>query len=146
MHEIQKADPRARRWAVLLVACGTLAGLVVIWLAESYGPALEAWVTRDPEQIRSRLRLAFVVMALAVALPVLGLAGYFWRLGERINRAERFPAPGTLVMRDTVVLRGAPARRRGRLMQLVAVFLVAAACGFMVILWQLVSLVDSRAP
>jgi len=144
MHEIQKAVPGARRWAGLLVFCGILVALIVIWLVKPFGSALEAWVTRDPEEIGSRLRLAFAAVALAVAAPVLGLAGYFWRVGARIIGAEQFPAPGTLVMRDTLVLRGAPARRRGRLMQLVAVFLVAAAFGLTVVLWQLVSLLDSR--
>lgn len=114
MHEIQKADPRARRWAVLFVSCGILAGLVVIWLAEWGGPALEAWLNRDPEHVGSRLGLAVALLALAVALPVLGVAGYFWRLGDKIRRTDRFPAPGTLVMRDTMVLRGAPAPPRTR--------------------------------
>lgn len=144
MHETQEADPRTRRWAVLLVICGTFAGLAVTWLAESCGPALKAWIERDPEQMGSRLRLAFAGLALAVALPVLGLAGYFWRLGVAIVRAERFPAPGTRVMRDTVVLRGAPARRRGRLMQLVAVLLAAALVAFAVVFFRLVSVMDSR--
>ncbi|MCI0625937.1 MAG: hypothetical protein L0387_30565 [Acidobacteria bacterium] len=146
MPEIQRADPRVRRKAVLLVACGMVAGLVIIPLTEFYRPALVDWITRDPEQIDSRLRLAVAVLAVAFAGPLLGFAAYLWRLGNHIVRAERFPAAGAVVMRDTVVLQGTPARRRGRLMQLVAVLLVSAVTAFTVVLWQLVSLLGSRSP
>jgi hypothetical protein len=129
---------------VLLVACGTLVGLVAISLAEFYRPALVDWITRDPEQIDSRLRLAFAVLAVAFVVPLLGFAAYFWRLGERIVRAERFPAPGLAVTRDTVVLRGSFARRRGRLAQLLAAIFVLAASAFAIVLWWLMSLLRVR--
>jgi hypothetical protein len=140
MREIQRADPGAQRRASLLVCCGILTGLVVIWLAESYGPAINAWITRNPEQIYSRLALVFAIVALAVAVPIMAFAGYLWRLGKRIIRSQRFPPPGTFVARDTIVLRDAAARRRGRLLQILAVFMVAAVLGFVAILWRLLSL------
>lgn len=146
MDEIQKVDPRARRRARLLVLFGTLAGLVVIWLVEYFGPALEDWLTREPEHTPSRVRLAFTALALTVGLPTLALASHFWRLGQRIIRTEQFPTPGTLTMRETRMLREALTRRRGLLLQLVAVFLVAVAGGFAIVLWQLVALLDSSAP
>jgi len=131
---------------MLLVACTILVVLVVIPLVESFRPALVDWITRDPEQIDSRLRLAFAVLAVAVVVPPLGVAAYLWRLGDRILRAERFPPPGLAVTTDTVVLRGRFARRRGRLMQLVAAIFVLAASAFAIILWWFVSLLGARAP
>jgi len=131
---------------MLLVACTILVVLVVIPLVESFRPALVDWITRDPEQIDSRLRLAFAVLAVAVVVPPLGVAAYLWRLGDRILRAERFPAPGLAVTKDMVVLRGRFARRRGRLAQLLAAILVLAASALVIILWWFVSLLGARAP
>ena len=136
MNEIQRADPLARRKAALVVACGLLVGL----LAEFYRPALLDWIIRDPEQIDSRLRLVFAVLAVAFVVPLLGFGACFWRLGDRIVRAERFPPPGLAVTTDTVVLRGNFARRRGRLAQLVAGIFVLAAPAVAIILWRLISL------
>ncbi len=127
------------------LACGILFGLVVIPLAQSYGPALVDWITRDPEHLDSRLRLGIAVLAVAFVAPLLGFAAYLWRLGDRIVRAERFPAPGQAVTRDTVVLRGIRARRRGRVMQLLAAALVLAASGVAIVLWRLVRLLSARA-
>jgi len=130
---------------MLLVACTILVVLVVIPLVESFRPALVDWITRDPEQIDSRLRLAFAVLAVAVVVPPLGVAAYLWRLGDRIVRAERFPPPGLAVTTDTVVLRGRFARRRGRLIQILAAIFVLAAPVLAITLWRLMSLLRRLA-
>jgi hypothetical protein len=142
--DVQKADPRTRRLAVLLVAGGTLAGLAAIWFVDAWRPALDAWLTREPARTGERLRLVVWGLIGANALPVLGLAVYLWRLGARIARAERFPPPGMAVVRDTVVLLGTRARRRGRLVQGVAVLVVAAGFGLAAALWRLVSVLAYR--
>ena len=77
-----------------MVACGSLLGVILISLAEAYGPALEEWVSQDP---RSRLRPTAAAFFVAIAGPMLGFAGYFWRIGGRVIRAERFPAPDAAV-------------------------------------------------
>ena len=46
--EIQRANLSVGRWPVGLVVLGALAGVVLIPLAESERPALEAWLTSDP--------------------------------------------------------------------------------------------------
>lgn len=142
LQEIQRANPRARRQALLIVVCGVVFGLILILLAQSYRPALEEWVSQDPH---SRLRFALVAVFVAFVVPLLGLIGYFWRVGDRIVRAERFPAPGATVVRDTVVLRGQSARWRGRLIQFCAAILLLAAACFCILLWRLVSLLDPGA-
>lgn len=76
-----------------------------------------------------RTRVTFVIVALTIltAGPLLGLAWYLWHLGQRILRTEQYPPPGLKVVRDTLVVRGPAAGRRGRFVQLCAVVLGAAA-------------------
>lgn len=113
---------------------------MVLSLAELYRPAIADWVTRDPDQIGSRLRIGGAAVAVALALPLLGVATYLWRLGDRIVRSGRFPAPGMAVARDTVVQQGLAARSRGRVLQFLAATLVLAAAGIAIVLWRIVSL------
>jgi len=140
--EIQRADPLARRQAVVMVVWGMVIGGILIALARTYRPALEEWVTRDPG---SRLKLILAALEVAVAALTLGLAVYLWRVGDGVVRAERVPAAGTSVLRDTVVLRGVSARRRGRSMQILAVILVLAAAGFSMFLWRLMLLMGPHS-
>jgi hypothetical protein len=115
--QVARADPRARRRAVALVALGAAGGLLVFWVVQSRLPALKAWVAEDPVQIQSRLRLIASGLAAAIAVPTLVFAAYFWRLGGRVIRSNQFPPPGMRVIRDTVVWHGESARRRGRILQ-----------------------------
>jgi hypothetical protein len=91
-----------------------------------------------------RLTLVSAVLALGVVAPLAGLAVYLLGIGSRIVRTERFPPPGMAMTRDTIVVSGAHTRRRGRMMQLLAVILVLLASGFALVLWRLVSLLSAR--
>jgi hypothetical protein len=142
--EIQHADPRARRLAILLVVGATLLGSISIALAQTYRPALLEWITRDPGRMDLRLTLISGVLALGVVGPLAAFAVYLLSIGNRIVRTERFPPPGVAMTRDTIVVSGAHARRRGRMMQLLAVILVLLASGFAIALWRLVSLLGAR--
>lgn len=143
--QVERADPRTRRWALAFVALGAAAGLLAFSVVESRLPAIQAWITEDPAQAALRLRLIASGLAAAVAIPTLLFAAYFWRLGGRVVRSNRFPPPGMRVIHDTIVWHGTSARRRGRILQGLALILSFIAGAFLTILWWLVSLFKSRS-
>lgn len=142
MAEVQQADPRARRLAVSLIVVGTLAGAGLITVAGSARPVLEAWVAASPE---SRLRVVMWLVMLSTVAPVILMAVYLWRLGSRITRARRFPPPGLRVVRQTVVLTGDAASRRGRLLQILAGGLAAAGALLGFTLWRFFALLAAAS-
>ena len=139
MIEIQKADPRARRRAILTVVFAALIGSVSIFLLEQHGPALQDWIARDPAQLAKRLEIGLIVLTAAISLPLLAFAAYLWRFANRVIRTERMPPPGFAVVRDTPVLRGQFARHRGRMAQALAGFLALLACVLPIIFWWLLA-------
>ena len=142
-HEIQKADPRARRTAIVTLGLATLAGLVLMLVVESQLSAWLEWITEDPEQMDDRLVLCGWGLALGVIVPMLLLAAYLWRLGSRIVHSGVFPPPGMRVVRDTRVLFGRRAVRRGRLLKVLAWLAGAVAMGFVFVLWRVASLLTA---
>ena len=140
MTETQKGNRRALRYVVVLLAASVVIAVVALMLIAHYRPAIELWIDEDPP---ARLQTLALLAALSM-LPLAAAATYVFRLGHRIVRAERFPPPGTTVLRDTVVLRGRAARRRGRLLQGLAVVLIAATTVGIGLLLRLVSEVDAR--
>lgn len=124
MTEIQRAEPDARRRAATLFLGAAAAGLLVIWFLQSRLPVLEGWLAENPAEATHRIRLLAALTGGIFAIPTLIFAAQFWKYGNQILRAGRFPPAGTRVVRDTPVVIGAQARIRGRALQAVAVSLV----------------------
>ncbi|MGH8718184.1 MAG: hypothetical protein ACREV0_04470 [Burkholderiales bacterium] len=138
MNNIQKADPQARRKAILLVACAAAIGAALIYMLERCVPLLADWARGDPAG--SRLGSILAVVATLVSLPFLAFSVYLWRLGRGVNKALRFPPPDTKVLRDTPIITGGGALRRGRFFQIIAALLAFAAILILVMLFRMIAL------
>ena len=115
-------------------------GALLISFADSYRQALIEWVQSDPARSRSRAVTVSMALAAVVVLPVLGAAVYLWRFSAHVLRDRRFPPSGALLIVDTVVLEGAEAQRRGRLLQALAIGLGAIGLVFAIMFWRLIVL------
>jgi hypothetical protein len=126
--------------AIVLVAAAVPVGLGLIYLVDTYRPLLEDWIAGNSEGAAARIKLAFAVVAFAIAGPLLGFSAYLWRFGRQVVEAARFPPPNFTVVRDTTILSGEVARRRGRRFQLGAGLLAAIAIGITVLIWRIARL------
>ena len=137
--EIQQPEPQARRRAAVIFGIGAVVGVICLYGAVASRPAIERWVT-EPAAITNqaaRLKAVIAVVAVAMALPLVGFAAYLWHLATRVLRDERFPPVNLSIMRPTPVLTGPDARRRGRMIQIIGVMLAILAVGVGIVLWRL---------
>jgi hypothetical protein len=122
--EIQQADKKLRLLIGLVFLVAVVAAGLGLW-------GFEVWldgVKQMPLDQALRLLLSalvWIVGSTFFALLLLGL--HLWRWGKRIRAAGQFPLPGSRVVRDTVVLHGEAALRRGRILQATAAALIS--CG-----------------
>jgi Na+/phosphate symporter len=137
MSEVQKADPEARRKALLLIVFGAAIGGLLIAGFMHFGELLRDWILSDPAETAFRARLAICLMVALLALPLVGLAVYVWLIGARVLRTQRFPPPGLRVLHDTPVVSGSAAVTRGHAIQIVAVCLGVGAAVFCLFFWWL---------
>lgn len=137
MVEVQPADPRARRAALLIIAVGFVAGVVLLWGLEAGQPAVARWLREDPARTAARAQLLLAGLAVATSGPALAAGAYLWRLGSRIVAAERFPPPGLRMVQETLVLTGAAARSRGRIFQGLGLMLTLAGAAIALLLLRL---------
>jgi hypothetical protein len=117
MAEIHYATPGAGRRLAWHIGLVTLAGVALIAVMQAYQPALLEWASSDPARTRSRAQLLIALVAVIFLAPLAGLAIYLWRLGTRTLSEQRFPPEGLALTRDVLVMRGAQARARGRLIR-----------------------------
>ncbi len=94
------------------------------------------WMQKFLQTLGREEALQFMkVVLVMVFLSVIPVALYLFSFGRKVSAAERFPPPGTKVIRDTVVLEGEKAKQRGRL--IVVFSLVLALFGLFGALYAL---------
>jgi hypothetical protein len=134
MAEVQHADPRARRTAIVYAAVGLVLGAAALFLFESYQQSLLSWLAAtSPRTQVGVICLAFLVLC----APLFLIAAWTWRYGVLVLRANRHPPEGVRLLRDTLVVHGAAARRYGRLYQGLAVLFAFAALFMIGVAWAL---------
>ena len=145
MNEVQKADPAARRQAVLMIVFATAIGALLIAGFEHFREPFREWLSSEPAETARRVELAIYVSAFIVSAPVIAFAIYFWLLGARVLRAQQFPPPGFRVIRDTPVVGGRGAMLRGHAIQVLAVCLGVSAALLWFFLWWLARTISEGA-
>jgi len=142
---IQKADPEARRRAILAVIfCAAVGGLLIAGF-DHFGEPFRAWLSSDTAETAGRARLAIYLSALVLSVPLIAFAAYLWLLGARVLRAQRFPPPGFRVIRDTPVIGGPAAETRGQVIQVLALCLGLAAALLWLFFWWLARAIGQGA-
>ncbi len=136
--EIQKADPDARRRALLAVVVLALVGAAAVWLFQKKMDGLTVIAERDPAAAVDALAGMVGWLSAGFCLPLLGFAGYGLHLAYRISRSRRFPPPGMAVIRDTPILNGVAAVTRARLLAALMVLLAISAVALPVALTRVV--------
>jgi len=135
MNEIQKADPDARRRAILVVIFAAALGGLLISGFEHFREPFREWLVSDPAETARRARLALSVSILVLSVPAIVFAIFLWLFGAKVLRAQQFPPPGFRVVRDTPVVRGAAAVTRGHAIQILAACLGVGAGVLCLFIW-----------
>jgi hypothetical protein len=131
--EIHRADPRARRNAIIMVVVGGIVGAAILHALGESSEGFSAWVERDAVRAGKTL---YAVLAIGFSAPMLGLAFWMRRFAARISRARRYPPPTARLTRDARVRTGASAAAIARLHNLLAAFLALMAIVVPVLLWR----------
>jgi hypothetical protein len=140
--ELQRADPKLRVVVASLVLAAIVGGVGVLALMREW---LEGSRQLPPSAAQSQLLAALDWCTGLLCLSLAAFAAYLWRLGAKVILHAQWPLPRARVFRDTPVLRGQAARRRGRWLQGLAVALVACGIALAVVAWRLHVLLSSSA-
>lgn len=137
MQEMRKADPAARRNAVLTVVLGAVVGALLIVGFNRYASLLRGWIESEPSEAPRRLRLVFLLGATLLSGPLVVFAVHLWSIGARVLRVQEFPPPGYRVIRDTPVIGGRSAVLRGRAFLILAIVLGVTSALLWLQIWRL---------
>jgi hypothetical protein len=132
--EIHRADPRVRRLTLIVSSAGALAAILAMtWFHRWLGRSTLA-MPRD--LLVMEMRRMIGITGMAAGLCVLLLAGYVARLARRVTEERRWPLRASRVVRDTPVRSGDDAVAFARMLNIVAVVMIALALGMGVFGWR----------
>lgn len=117
---------------------GSIFGTVVIASYGYFESQIYEWIEENIALLTSNPEIPFLISLLVVS-PLLLFSGYLFIYGHRAARAERIPAPGYDVIRDTVVHTGTSALIRARIVQALSLVLVLASAMIPVFFWYVFS-------
>lgn len=135
--EIRKADPAARRQALLFVLLGGIMGGLLIVGFEYYHEPFRDWLLSGQGSLKVRLATVLIMMAMVIAMPLGWFALFLWSLRGKVLEAGEYPPPGCRVIHDTPVFRGRAAASVARVLQALALVLTAAIVLFCFLFWRL---------
>lgn len=125
--QVQRVDPVVRRRLILVLLVAATAGAgLVLWL-ERWLQGFQGRLPDDPVPPTEQIEWLLAGFSLLSTLPLLIGAVFVWRYGSAIVAADRFPPPGSSVVRDTPIVTGNAARRRGFLLRVFALTLAGFA-------------------
>jgi hypothetical protein len=142
MIDIRRADPTARRQALMIVILGALAGTLLLLAFMYYRGQRLDWLRF---QLGEHVAIMLLLAAALLCVPLLALAAYLWLLGAHVIKTGVFPPPGLRVIRDTAVVTGSSAVLRGRGLKVLAVCLGAISGVFGMMLWWLARVFNETA-
>ena len=142
--EIRRADPRARRKAVRLVACTVTLGVLAVLLARWYLDDVTSHANDDPRAAISRLLFVLKPLLVAFGVPFLLFAGWLGRLSYRVAKEQCFPPDGVAAIRDTRVLRGDKAKRLALVGFTVTTVMAACSVALPLLVWGIATTLTQR--
>jgi len=118
--EIQRADPGARTTALWIMGAVIALGVLAFAATMNFEQKIADWARSAAAGMDSPIQ--FLVVALfVVMLPMVGISIWVFREGSKMVRTQRIPYPGQKVIKDTPVIEGPEAVKRGRAIQFIAV-------------------------
>lgn len=137
MNQARKTHP-VSRWLVLIaVLIGVLSGVLLICNIEKFAMALRYWIFSEPQATVFRFGGVLFGLCMLLSVPLLGLACYLWRMGDRVVQTQVFPPADYEVLRDLSVITGPKALLRGRTVKLLAISIGLTAFVISFAFWYL---------
>lgn len=120
--EFIRANPRARRIVFVILVLVAFVGLPAVkWLL----PQLSALASAG-QISRKSLCIGFLIVLLALVVPVVLAGVENWVLGNDAVRSGQFPSPRTRVLVDKKIERGPRAVTIGKLQKVLGAILIGA--------------------
>ncbi len=111
--KIVKTDSNFRKKILLITLLLVVAGIVFIFYFQNYLTGLKLLAEEYPELALQRIIYSMKIIIFMLMIIFAGAGIYFLRLGILTIKTSQFPPPGIKVIKDTRLIEGKNAVRKG---------------------------------
>ena len=111
--KIVKTDKEFRKKILLITLLLVVAGIVFIFYFQNYLTELRSLAEENPELTLQKIISSMKIIIFSLMIIFAGAGIYFLRLGILTIKSSQFPPPGIKVIKDTRLIEGKNAVRKG---------------------------------
>ncbi|MBL7149332.1 MAG: hypothetical protein ISS80_04590 [Candidatus Cloacimonetes bacterium] len=111
--KIVKTDKDFRKKVLLITLLLVMAGIIFIFYFQNYLTGLRSLAEEYPELALQRIINSMIIIIFSLMIIFAGAGIYFLRLGILTIKTSQFPPPGIKVIKDTRLIEGKNAVRKG---------------------------------
>jgi len=133
------ADKKLRGIILMVLILAAAVGCLIILYFKGLLADMEVLAEHSPDRAVDKISGVLRALALAMGGSILFIAVYLAYFSQRVWKTAQFPPPGTRVIKDTRLITGAAAKRRGAIGLILAAVIGILGIIISVLMWRLVS-------
>ncbi len=129
-HTVRKADRNYRKKTFTVIAVCILAGIAVLIFFYNYINDIKILAKQDPATAFQQMFQILQIVLSLMSVSLIALGGFIAHLSFRTIQTSEFPPPHVKVIRDTQIITGQRAKRRGIIGIIIAAAIILSALTF----------------
>lgn len=138
--EIARGSAKLRLWAFIALGIIAVMGLAALIYLPDFLREIELISRNSMVDATDSLSSFIMSTSLVLSLITVAVGIYLGGLAMRTLNERRFPPLGAQVIKDTRIVTGDPARRKGRIILVIAILVLVSAIVIPVAMWQITML------
>ena len=137
--QIARADPELRKTSCYILIAALIALALLSYFLEAYLDGTNI----DSNELVRRLFNTVYIFGFSISLVIYPL-WRFYIFGRRVRLEQRFPPLGVKVIRDTEILQGEAAKRRGYLIEICSLLMGTLFIAIPIVMYMVLEVLVTR--
>ncbi len=140
--KIQKADEGLRKRELIKALIIFVIGIIIYFSIKLFSPSILESFKKNPIKTINYIRGVSVFIIVIILLPVFYHLKKLWKISNQTVVSKRYPPPDTPVIKDTKILQGDSAVKKGKSLKMIVISVAVLFLIFTVLFEYLIIIIS----